>query len=89
LGNLFSGTPASNWRELRLHLNVMPTGTGVFKFFISKLNTATDVSSILIPIEGDLFTGFGGMGGADCTFRLSVLLGNGGFAAIFQLFIIL
>jgi hypothetical protein len=30
-GKLFSGTPASNRRELRLHLNVMPTGTGVFK----------------------------------------------------------
>ena len=27
----FSGTPASNWRELHLHLNVVPTGTGVFK----------------------------------------------------------
>ena len=27
----FSGTPASNRRELRLHLNVVPTGTGVFK----------------------------------------------------------
>ena len=30
-GNFFSGTPASNQRELRLHLNVVPTGTGVFK----------------------------------------------------------
>ena len=27
----FSGTPASNRRELRLHLNVVPTGAGVFK----------------------------------------------------------
>jgi hypothetical protein len=27
----FSGTPASNPRELRLHLNVMPTSAGVFK----------------------------------------------------------
>jgi hypothetical protein len=30
-GIFFSGTPASNRRELRLHLNVVPTGTGVFK----------------------------------------------------------
>jgi hypothetical protein len=30
-GNFFSGTPASNRRELRLHLNVVPTGAGVFK----------------------------------------------------------
>ena len=30
-GNFFSGTPVSNRRELRLHLNVMPIGTGVFK----------------------------------------------------------
>jgi hypothetical protein len=30
-GNVFSGTPASNRRELRLHLNVVPTGAGVFK----------------------------------------------------------
>jgi hypothetical protein len=29
--NFFSGTPASNRRELRLHLNVVPTGAGVFK----------------------------------------------------------
>ena len=27
----FSGTPFSNRRELRLHLNVVPTGAGVFK----------------------------------------------------------
>jgi hypothetical protein len=27
----FSGTPASNRRELHLHLNVVPTGAGVFK----------------------------------------------------------
>ena len=30
-GNFFSGTPASNRRELRLHLNVVPTGAEVFK----------------------------------------------------------
>ena len=30
-GNFFSGTPASNRRELRLHLNVVSTGAGVFK----------------------------------------------------------
>ena len=30
-GNFFSGTPASNRRELRLHLNVVPTAAGVFK----------------------------------------------------------
>ena len=30
-GNFFSGTPASNRHELRLHLNVVPTGAGVFK----------------------------------------------------------
>jgi hypothetical protein len=30
-GNFFSGTPASKWHELRLHLNVVPTGAGVFK----------------------------------------------------------
>jgi hypothetical protein len=30
-GNFFSGTTASNRRELRLHLNVVPTGAGVFK----------------------------------------------------------
>ena len=30
-GIFFSGTPASNRRELRLHLNVVPTGVGVFK----------------------------------------------------------
>ena len=30
-GKTFSGTPASNRRELRLHLNVVPTGAGVFK----------------------------------------------------------
>ena len=30
-GNFFSCTPASNRRELRLHLNVVPTGAGVFK----------------------------------------------------------
>ena len=30
-GNFFSGTPASNRRELRLHLNVVPTGAGVLK----------------------------------------------------------
>ena len=29
--NLFSGTPASNRRELRLQLNVVPNGAGVFK----------------------------------------------------------
>jgi hypothetical protein len=29
--NFFSGTTASNRRELRLHLNVVPTGAGVFK----------------------------------------------------------
>jgi hypothetical protein len=29
--NFFSGTPASNQRELRLHLNVVSTGAGVFK----------------------------------------------------------
>ena len=29
--NFFSGPPASNRRELRLHLNVVPTGAGVFK----------------------------------------------------------
>ena len=31
LGKLFSGSPVSNRRELRLHLNVVPTGAGVFK----------------------------------------------------------
>jgi hypothetical protein len=30
-GNFFLGTPASNRRELRLHLNVVPIGAGVFK----------------------------------------------------------
>ena len=30
-GKLFSGTPASNRHKLRLHLNVVPTGAGVFK----------------------------------------------------------
>jgi hypothetical protein len=30
-GNFFSGTPASSRRELHLHLNVVPTGAGVFK----------------------------------------------------------
>ena len=30
-GNFYPGTPASNRRELRLHLNVVPTGAGVFK----------------------------------------------------------
>ena len=30
-GNYFSGTPASNRREFRLHLNVVPTGAGLFK----------------------------------------------------------
>ena len=30
-GNFFSGTPASNRRELRLHLNVVSTGARVFK----------------------------------------------------------
>jgi hypothetical protein len=30
-GIFFSGTPASNRRELCLHLNVVPTGAGVFK----------------------------------------------------------
>jgi hypothetical protein len=30
-GKIVSGTPASNRRELRLHLNVVPTGAGVFK----------------------------------------------------------
>jgi hypothetical protein len=30
-GNFFSGTPASNRCELRLHLNVVPTAAGVFK----------------------------------------------------------
>jgi hypothetical protein len=30
-GIFFPGTPASNRRELRLHLNVVPTGAGVFK----------------------------------------------------------
>ena len=29
--NFFSGTPASNRHELRLHLNVVPTGAEVFK----------------------------------------------------------
>jgi hypothetical protein len=29
--NFFSGTSASNRRELRLHLNVVSTGAGVFK----------------------------------------------------------
>jgi hypothetical protein len=29
--NFFSGTSASNRHELRLHLNVVPTGAGVFK----------------------------------------------------------
>jgi hypothetical protein len=31
LKQFFSGTPASNQRELRLHLNVVPTAAGVFK----------------------------------------------------------
>ena len=30
-GKFFSGTPASNRRELRLHLNVVPTDARVFK----------------------------------------------------------
>jgi hypothetical protein len=30
-GNFFSGTPASDRRELRLHLNVVLTGAGMFK----------------------------------------------------------
>jgi hypothetical protein len=30
-GNFFSGTPVSKRRELHLHLNVVPTGAGVFK----------------------------------------------------------
>ena len=30
-GKFFSGTPVSNWGELRLHLNVVSTGSGVFK----------------------------------------------------------
>jgi hypothetical protein len=30
-GNFCSGTPASNRRELRLHLNVVSTGAGVFQ----------------------------------------------------------
>ena len=30
-GNFFSGAPASKRRELRLHLNVVPAGAGVFK----------------------------------------------------------
>jgi hypothetical protein len=30
-GNFFSGASASNRHELRLHLNVVPTGAGVLK----------------------------------------------------------